>query len=158
MKEFHGGRRTRLYAIWIDMKARCLNQQNPAYQNYGGRGITVCDEWKHSFSRFRADMGEPAPGLTLERTDNDKGYSAGNCIWATRSQQGRNRRSTHLLTIDGVSRPMVEWAEIGGIAIKTLWTRISLGWDAKEAVYTGPVPQRERIARAKARQAMGVAV
>lgn len=152
MREYHGERRTRLYAIWSNMKARCLNPKNKAYANYGGRGITVSAEWARSFSAFKADMGEPAPGLSLERTDNNKGYCRENCIWATRSQQCRNRRSTRMLVIDGVTRSMVEWSEISSVSVKAIWSRVKAGWDPKEAVYAGPMPQKERIARAKERR------
>lgn len=87
----HGMTKTSEYPTWADMKRRCINPNHAAYKYYGGRGITVCKEWLHSFETFFKDMGERPSGLTLERIDNDKGYYLENCIWATPTEQGRNR-------------------------------------------------------------------
>lgn len=83
--------RTPTYVTWMNMIQRTTNPQNPAWKNYGGRGITVCDRWR-DFANFLADMGERPAGLTLDRIDNDRGYGPGNCRWATWSQQRRNQR------------------------------------------------------------------
>lgn len=88
----HGMRGTRTYVSWLDARKRCHSPQNKRYAYYGGRGIAVCDQWRDSFESFLADMGECPPGLTLERLDNNKGYEPGNCVWATKEQQARNRR------------------------------------------------------------------
>ena len=84
------------YRVWTNMKTRCFNQGNRQFANYGARGITVCDRWRDSFESFLADMGRCPPGLTLDRINNDGNYEPGNCRWATRQQQARNRRSTRL--------------------------------------------------------------
>ena len=87
------------YAAWHHMKQRCNDINHPAYHNYGGRGIKVCERWQNDFSAFLSDMGQrPSPKLSLERKDNDGPYSPGNCIWATRSQQGKNRRAKNKWT------------------------------------------------------------
>lgn len=86
------GARTRAYQCWKNLRARCANENRPDYERYGGRGITVCDRWANSFESFYADMGDPPPGRSIDRIDNDKGYSPDNCRWATVSEQNSNQR------------------------------------------------------------------
>ena len=82
------------YWVWQAMLQRCNNPNSPAYHNYGGRGIAVCAEW-HEFAPFFAAVGQrPTPQHSIERVDNSKGYEPGNCVWATRVEQGRNRRTS----------------------------------------------------------------
>jgi hypothetical protein len=87
------GRKTRAYHSWDAMIQRCTNPKTKAFKDYGGRGITICERWQHSFKNFLADMGEPPVGQTLDRfPDNDGNYEPTNCRWATRKQQNNNQR------------------------------------------------------------------
>jgi hypothetical protein len=92
---FHGHstrtHRTRAYTCWSHMKSRCSNEKHPQYEDYGARGISVCERWM-DFPNFLADMGEPQPGLSIDRINNDGNYEPGNCRWATQSEQNANRR------------------------------------------------------------------
>lgn len=143
----HGKANTRLHRTWMGMRARCENPNNPAYKNYGGRGIKVCARWK-DFLNFCADMGEPPSGLTLERTKNDMGYSPENCIWGTREQQSRNRRGLVQVTIDGETQPLSVWIErVGAVSYGTAHRRIVVGWDAEAAIKTPKVTRRKGIPR-----------
>src|SRR5262245_13970977 len=92
-----GGNHTKLYLLWTRIKARCYDPNASSYQNYGGRGITVCDRWRRDYLAFQADMGpHPGKGLSLDRIDNDGPYSPENCRWATASAQARNRGATKI--------------------------------------------------------------
>jgi hypothetical protein len=89
----HGQSRTALYATWTGMILRCSNPNFKQWDDYGGRGIKVCDRWRHSFENFLADLGErPSPKHTLDRMDVDGNYEPGNCRWATRAEQVENKR------------------------------------------------------------------
>lgn len=87
----HGGRLTKLYDVWTQMIQRCHNPRNKRFSDYGGRGITVCERWR-DFAIFRDDMGEPPTGKSIERNNNDAGYSPDNCRWATPLEQAKNKR------------------------------------------------------------------
>lgn len=106
------------YAIWQGIKDRCHNPNNPAYKNYGGRGIEVCAQWRNDYKQFVSDMGfRPDPLLTLDRIDNNKGYSPENCRWASRKDQCRNKRNNRkVIRDDGmVFNTIAEAAEsVGG--------------------------------------------
>jgi hypothetical protein len=97
---WHDGKKqaTPEYTSWEGMKARCTNPNRQNFADYGGRGITVCDRWLHSFENFLADLGPRPAGKTLDRINNDLGYWPGNCKWSTRSEQQRNQRPRKLVT------------------------------------------------------------
>jgi hypothetical protein len=126
------------YRIWSLAIQRCHNPHHPPFKNYGGRGITVCDRWRASFEAFYADMGpRPSPAYSLDRIDNDKGYCPENCRWATRTEQARNSRKARLLTWNGETRCVSEWAAITGIRSNTIRARIDdCGWSVDLALST----------------------
>lgn len=127
--------RTRIYRIWRGMLDRCNNKNIPIYRHYGARGIAVCERW-HTFENFLTDMGEPAPDQSIDRLNNNGNYEPGNCAWATKKQQARNRRSNVLWTYNGQTKTHAEWCEIIGISPSTLVARIWKGWSSEEIVKT----------------------
>jgi hypothetical protein len=129
---------TSTYQCWQAMKRRCLDPNNKYWRHYGGRGIEVCERWLNSFENFLADMGERPKGLTLDRyPDNDGNYEPDNCRWATPKQQGRNNSRSRLITHNGLTKCMAEWAEISGISYHTLIGRIdAYGWSIEKALIT----------------------
>ena len=129
----HGIAKTYAYRSWKGMLQRCYNSKNARYKDYGGRGIIVCERWKH-LENFLEDMGERPKGLTIERIDNNKGYSPDNCKWATWKEQNRNRRSNHLVTYQGETKCLIEWAEALGIKYHILSNRLNrLGYSPEVA-------------------------
>jgi hypothetical protein len=120
------------YRIWAKMRGRCLCKTDAAYLDYGGRGITICEKWS-DFSLFVSDMGERPKGFTLERLDNDKGYSPDNCKWASRKEQARNRRSSRILEINGIEKCLAEWCEFYNLQYGTVLARINKGWSVSKA-------------------------
>jgi hypothetical protein len=98
----------RPYSSWASMLTRCRNKNRAKWHRYGGRGISVCKRWL-SYDNFLADMGVPPKGFTLERIDNDKGYSKNNCRWASLLEQSNNRGSTILIEIDGEYKSFINW-------------------------------------------------
>ena len=96
LKTTHNLSRTKIYKVWRGMKSRCYNKNNKAYKHYGGRGITVCEEWKNDFMSFYnwANDSGYKQGLTIERINNDGDYCPKNCSWVTQSDQCRNQRTT----------------------------------------------------------------
>lgn len=134
---------TATYVSWVAMWKRCTYAKHPAFNQYGGRGIAVCDRWA-DFDAFLSDMGERPAGKTLDRFPNrDGNYEPGNCRWATNEEQARNRGSNRRMTVLGVTRTLAEWADLSGIGFTTLRQRLDSGWAPErvvgEAVRTGRV-------------------
>ena len=116
------GRKPVEYKAWENMIQRCSNPRHPAYHNYGGRGVTVCSRWL-SFVDFLKDMGPRPAGMTLERVDNNGNYEPGNCRWATKREQARNRRTRSTKAVlDG--KDASHWAEVWGVRYDVAWHRI----------------------------------
>ncbi|WP_299076662.1 hypothetical protein [uncultured Paraglaciecola sp.] len=130
----HGMTGTSIFNTWSSMIERCRDVNHTSYADYGGRGIRVCNRWQE-FSAFYADMGEkPSKSHSIERIDNNKGYSPENCTWATKKEQARNRRSNATVEHDGKCLCLSEWAEITGIARSTICNRLGRGWSFARAI------------------------
>ncbi len=118
------------------MKARCYNPKHKNFADYGGRGIKVSDEWKNDFAAFRKDMGErPSRKHSIERNDTNGDYCAGNCRWATQTEQTRNTRRSKTITVDGVTRTVAEWSELTGIPSNRIYHRLYAGRTGANALY-----------------------
>jgi len=132
----HGKGNCPEYIVWKRMRSRCRSQADKNYARYGGRGIDVCVEWE-SFATFYRDMGQrPTPKHTIERVKNDLGYSKNNCRWATRREQACNTSRNRLLTFNGVTQSIPDWAETLGISGKTLAQRLRMGWSVERTLTT----------------------
>lgn len=132
-RERHGNSRTPTYHTWAMMKQRCYNQKIEAYVKYGGRGIVVCERWRHSFTNFVADMGERPEGKSLDRIDNDGPYAPENCRWATHAEQANNTRRTRRITVDGEKKVARLVAEENGIKQSVFSQRVQSGWTTEAA-------------------------
>lgn len=135
----HGETGTRLYRIWRDMIGRCYYRSSDNYKNYGGRGISVCNEWRHNYESFRdwALLHGYADNLTIDRIDVNGNYEPSNCRWATPHEQNLNRRPAKKKTwnIDGIEKPRTEWCEEYGKSIQCVMYRISkMGMTPQEAL------------------------
>lgn len=136
------GQMTNIYHSWQDMIFRCNNLKGKDYSNYGQRGIKVCDRWL-KFENFLKDMGEPLTKKhSLDRINNDGDYCPDNCRWATRKQQGRNRRNNNLITAFGKTQCLSAWSEEFNISWETLYARIyRYNWSIHKAL-TIPVKNK----------------
>lgn len=134
---------TRLHGIWLDMKRRCRNNKRPCYGRYGGRGITICDEW-NEFIPFKnwALLNGYADNLTIDRIDNDGDYEPDNCRWVTMEIQANNNSKNRILEYEGETHTMAEWAKILNISYSTIRCRVKRNWPMERIVST---PQRRRI-------------
>lgn len=141
----HRGRGTRLYSIWKNMKARCYNPNNEKFPIYGGRGISVCPEWRTDFKPFRdwALSHGYQDDLTIDRIDVNGNYCPENCRWANAIQQMRNKQHNHLITYKNTTKTLAEWAEQFHIDRRTISRRLNQCWTVEEAFET-PVGQRRK--------------
>ena len=145
----HGKSKSKIYMVWAGMKRRCYNPNQKSYPDYGGRGIKMCDDWKENFESFykwSMENGYIEGEVEIDRIDVNGNYCPENCRWVSMAVQNRNKLSytprTAMLTVDGVTKPIMTWAEEVGIPYKTLWRRLSVGWEPKRAITT---PVRRHI-------------
>lgn len=145
-KTIHGSKKTRLYNIWHGMRLRCNNPNSPSYKDYGGRGITVCEEWNKSFVNFQcwAYKNGYSDKLSLDRIDVNGNYLPQNCRWATAQQQANNTRNNHFIVFNGEKHTLMEWSRVLNINYAALQNRINhLNWTVDKAFST-PLRPRKR--------------
>jgi hypothetical protein len=128
----HGMTGSRTYRIWQAMLNRCRNKNLYQFKDWGGRGISVCERWL-KYENFLNDMGEAAPGSSIDRIDNDGNYEPKNCRWATVQQQNRNKKSNRNLTFNGKTKCLKDWADDIGIDQTSLSERLEK-WDLQRAL------------------------
>lgn len=138
----HGMSGTKVYSVWRQMRQRCENPNDAAYQNYGGRGIKVDDRWQ-SFDMFFDDMGSPPRGWTLDRVNNDGPYSKANCKWSSWNEQASNRRSNRVLKAFGRVQTIQQWATEYNLPLSTLKNRIDQAHLEIEAALTMPIARNK---------------
>ena len=142
----HGLSKTAEYHVWSGiMKKRCFDPASNAYSNYGGRGIRVCDEWLDDFPAFLAHVGKrPSVRHSIDRIDNNGNYEPGNVRWATKLQQANNCRDNHLLTVNGQTHTLAQWARMADISPTSLLHRLARGWDLEQAIKTSALTDTTR--------------
>lgn len=132
------GQRTPIRRSWEAMLSRCYDPTVNCYSRYGQRGITVCDRWRYSFPNFVEDMGERPEGMSLDRVDNNGNYEPSNCRWVTPKDQQNNKANNRVVTLDGVSLTLAQWAEQTGMSRKTISNRLDSGWSPLRALTIAP--------------------
>jgi hypothetical protein len=142
----HGMSFSREYHSWRAMLDRCENKNYREYPDYGARGIKICERW-HDFNNFYADMGKRPPNTTLDRIDNNGNYEPSNCRWATAKTQCNNRRNNTLITYQGKTQTLQQWADETGIYKNTIIMRIyHYGWSVEKALTTpSKIPRRKGV-------------
>lgn len=133
LNKTHGLTGEPLYTVWQNIKARCYNENNPRYEDWGGRGVKMCDEWKDDFESFYSwALGNGyKDGLSIERIDNNGNYEPGNCCWIPNKKQASNTRKNKFVEINGVRNTMAGWAEHYGIDKVLVYKRKYKGWPEK---------------------------
>jgi hypothetical protein len=136
MRSLHRSKETKqVLSIWRDMRRRCLESDRPQYKDYGGRGITVCDRWMHSFDNFLKDMAPRPDGALLDRMDNDGPYDPSNCKWSNRVESNSNRRNCIYVVLDGERVTLKEACRRRGLKYRPVHKRImERGWEVERAL------------------------
>ena len=124
---------TKTYNTWRAMKERCLSKNNKEYKRYGGRGITICEEWL-TFINFYKDMGERPEGKTLDRINNNGNYCKENCRWATIEEQCNNRRSSRFIFYQGKRQTLTQWERELKLNSNIISRRLNRGWSIEAAL------------------------
>lgn len=124
----------KIYKVWSGIKQRCFNPNSNRYKNYGGRGISICDEWKNSFETFcKWALGNGyKEGLSIDRIDHEKNYEPSNCRWTDEITQQNNRTNNTLYEYEGETHTLTEWSRIKGIKPKTFCTRWRRGYRGQD--------------------------
>lgn len=137
----HGQSGTRLYLIWNGMRQRCENPRDTTFHNYGGRGISVCNEWLNFNSFFMwAIANGYKDDLSIDRKDNNGNYEPGNCRWITLREQQRNKRTNRLITYDGKTMCLKDWENMLGFSRGLIANRLERGWSIKNAINVNAQP------------------
>ena len=142
----HNMRHNSIYNTWTNMKSRCTNPNNNSYKYYGGRGITICEEWMDAseFIKWAIESGYE-DGLTIDRIDVNGNYEPSNCRWVTMCEQMNNMNSNRFLTYNGETKTVTEWSRIVGINQFTLFKRLDLGWSIEKALTTSVQKHKRRL-------------
>ncbi len=125
-KKWINSTRTKTYIAWRNMRRRCIDENEPSYHRYGGRGIKVCERWINDYDLFFQDMGDCPSGLSLDRIDVNGDYEPSNCRWITIKHQCNNKRNNHSITFNGETLNISQWADKLGIGRDTLHRRITV--------------------------------
>lgn len=144
----HGLRKTKEYAVWLNMRSRCNYEKHKQYSLYGGRGIKICDRWMASFENFYKDMGSrPSDKHSLDRIDNNGNYEPSNCRWATVEEQSFNKRTTCMIKLNGKDIKLIDACKMFNANYIITYRRINdFNWDTMEAL-TKPFRYRGFVKR-----------
>lgn len=146
-KHGYGTVQNRLYRIWANMKSRCYNPKATRFNCYGGKGVSVCDEWRNSFQIFHdwAVANGYSDNLSIDRIDGNGNYEPGNCRWVQPEIQSNNLSVNRRITCNGTTRTLAEWSVITGINRRTIAARLDLrGWTIEQALM---IPVRKKAVR-----------
>ena len=145
-----------LFYVWKTMKQRCFCKTNKDYRLYGGRGITICDDWLNDFFSFNtwAESNGYKKGLMLDRINNDGNYEPSNCRWATPVEQANNKRTNRLITINNVTKTLKQWCDTLSLSYSTTNARLQRGWGEEEALNIVPYNPPKRVVKSRRKKVL----